>query len=102
MVFRRLPHREGTEEPAHRRHRGRPSTAFNTVRYSERILETSGITIETIDLSEIFGRINRMKDTDDAAQAKLKAIKSYVSTAGIAEAALLKMSKLGAVIDGWI
>src|SRR5579859_5585208 len=79
----------------------RPS-AFNTVRYSERILETSGISIEPIDLSEIFGRINRMKDNDDAAQAKLAAIKSYVSTAGIPEAALLKMSKLGAVIDGWM
>jgi L-fucose isomerase-like protein len=81
---------------------GARPTAFNTVRYSERIFETSGITIETIDLSEIFGRINRMKDSDDAAQAKLAAIKSYVSTHGIADAALLKMAKLGAVIDGWM
>jgi L-fucose isomerase-like protein len=81
---------------------GARPTAFNTVRYSERILETSGITIETIDLSEIFGRINKMKDTDDAAQAKLAAIKSYVTTAGIAEAALVKMAKLGAVIDDWM
>jgi L-fucose isomerase-like protein len=81
---------------------GARPTAFNTVRYSERIFETSGITIETIDLSEIFGRINRMKDSDDAAQAKLAAIKSYVTTSGIADAALLKMAKLGAVIDGWM
>jgi L-fucose isomerase-like protein len=79
----------------------RPS-AFNTVRYSERILETNGISIEPIDLSEIFGRINRMKDNDDAAQAKLAAIKKYVSTNGIPDAALLKMAKLGAVIDGWM
>jgi len=81
---------------------GARPTAFNTVRYSERIFETSGITIETIDLSEIFGRINRMKDSDDAAQAKLAAIKKYVTTAGIPDDALLKMSKLGAVIDGWM
>ena len=81
---------------------GARPTAFNTVRYSERILETSGITVETIDLSEIFGRINRMKDNDDAAQAKLAEIKKYVSTAGITDAALLKMAKLGAVIDGWM
>ena len=72
------------------------------MRYSERIFETSGITIETIDLSEIFGRINRMKDNDDAAQAKLAAIKKYVTTSGIPDAALLKMAKLGAVIDGWM
>src|SRR6185503_19053440 len=81
---------------------GARPTAFNTVRYSERIFETSGITIETIDLSEIFGRINRMKDNDDAAQAKLSAIKKYVTTAGIPDDALLKMAKLGAVIEDWM
>ena len=81
---------------------GARPTAFNTVRYSERIFETSGITIETIDLSEIFGRINRMKDNEDAAQAKLAEIKKYVTTAGISEAALVKMAKLGAVIDHWM
>ncbi len=81
---------------------GARPAAFNTVRYSERILETSGISVEPIDLSEIFGRINRMKDADDAAQAKLAAIKSYVSTSGIPDAALMKMAKLGAVIDGWM
>ena len=81
---------------------GARPTAFNTVRYSERIFETSGISIETLDLSEVFGRINRMKDNDDAAQAKLAAIKKYVTTSGVPEAALLKMAKLGAVVDGWM
>jgi L-fucose isomerase-like protein len=81
---------------------GARPAAFNTVRYSERILETSGISIEPIDLSEIFGRINRMKDNDDAAQAKLAAIKKYVTTGGIPEAALMKMAKLGAVVEGWM
>jgi L-fucose isomerase-like protein len=81
---------------------GARPTAFNTVRYSERIFETSGISIETIDLSEIFGRIAKMKDSDDAAQAKLAAIKSYVSTGSVPAETLLKMAKLGAVIDGWM
>jgi L-fucose isomerase-like protein len=81
---------------------GARPAAFNTVRYSERLFETAGISIEPIDLSEIFGRINRMKDSDDLAQAKLAAIKSYVSTSGVPEAALLKMAKLGTVIDGWM
>jgi L-fucose isomerase-like protein len=81
---------------------GARPAAFNTVRYSERLFETSGISVDTIDLSEIFGRIQKMKDTDEAAQAKLAAIKSYVTTKGIPDAALLKMAKLGAVIDGWM
>src|ERR1051325_7989963 len=55
----------------------RPS-AFNTVRYSEKLLERSGISVEPIALSEILGRINRMKDSE--AQPKLDAIKKYVPT----------------------
>jgi len=81
---------------------GARPAAFNTVRYSEKILEQHGISIETVDLSEILGRIHRMKDHDDAAQQKLAAIKGYVSTQGIPEDALLKMAKLGAVVDGWM
>ena len=43
-----------------------------------------------------------MSDNDDAAQAKLAAIKSYVPAGKMPEAALLKMAKLGAVIDDWM
>ncbi len=59
---------------------GARPAAFNTVRYSEKILEANGISVEPIDLSEIFGRIARMKDDDPAAHAKLDAIRNYVST----------------------
>ena len=79
----------------------RPS-AFNTVRYSEKLLEEAGIDVETVDLSEILGRVGRMKDNDDACQAKLAQIKAYVSTQGIPGESLLKMAKLGAVIEGWM
>jgi L-fucose isomerase-like protein len=81
---------------------GARPTAFNTVRYSEKILEANGISIETLDLSEVLGRIQRMKDTDDAAQAKLAAIQKYVDSSNIPAPALLKMAKLGAVIDHWM
>jgi L-fucose isomerase-like protein len=81
---------------------GARPAAFNTVRYSEKLLERAGISVEPIDLSEILGRIDRLKDTDDGVQAKLAAIKKYVSTSGIPEPALIKMSKLGAVIETWM
>lgn len=79
----------------------RPS-AFNTVRYSEKLLERSGITVEPIDLSEIFGRIAKMPDNDAGAQDMLARIREYVSTAGIPVEALMKMAKLAAVIRGWV
>jgi L-fucose isomerase-like protein len=81
---------------------GARPAAFNTVRYSEKLLEANGISVETIDLSEILGRIARMADQDSAAQAKLGQIQRYVSTDRVPADALLKMAKLGAVVDGWM
>jgi L-fucose isomerase-like protein len=81
---------------------GARPTAFNTVRYSEKILESSGISVETLDLSEVLGRIGRMKDTDEAAQAKLAAIQKYVTTNDVPKESLMKMAKLGTVIDQWM
>src|SRR3954453_12865693 len=81
---------------------GARPTAFNTVRYSEKILESQGIPIETLDLSEVLGRIERMKDNDDHAQSKLAEIKKYVDTSTVPAPALLKMAKLGAVINQWM
>jgi L-fucose isomerase-like protein len=79
---------------------GARPAAFNTVRYSEKLLERSGISVEPIDLSEILGRINRMKDAD--AQPKMDAIKKYVPTGQVPADALMKMAKLGTVIDQWM
>jgi L-fucose isomerase-like protein len=81
---------------------GARPAAFNTVRYSEKILESNGISVETLDLSEVLGRIERMKDHDDLAQAKLSSIKKYVDSSNVPEAALVKMAKLGAVVDQWM
>ncbi len=81
---------------------GARPAAFNTVRYSEKLLESNGITIEPLDLSEVFGRIGRLKNEEAAVQEKLSAIHAYVNTAGIPEEALYKMAKLGAVMDRWM
>src|ERR1700730_10175875 len=81
---------------------GARPTAFNTVRYSEKLLEASGISVETLDLSEAPGPTARMKDTDEVAVQKLRSIEKYVATTDIPQAALLKMAKLGAVIDQWM
>ena len=76
--------------------------AFNTVRFSEKLLEKSGITVETIDLSDIFGMIDRLADDDVKVTAKLDQIKQYIRTEGIPAQSLVRMAKLGAVVDGWM
>ena len=72
------------------------------MRFSEKLLEKSGITVETLDLSEVFGRIDRLADDDASVTAKLQQIEDYIQTKGIPAESLLKMAKLGAVIDGWM
>jgi L-fucose isomerase-like protein len=81
---------------------GARPTAFNTVRYSEKLLEANGISVETLDLSEVLGRIGRLKDTDDLVVQKLASIQKYVITTDVPQVALLKMAKLGAVVDQWM
>jgi L-fucose isomerase-like protein len=81
---------------------GARPAAFKTVRYSEKILERTGISIETIDLSEVFGRAIKLPNTDARVTAKIDEIYAYVPTKSIPSDALFKMAKLGVVIDGWM
>ncbi len=81
---------------------GARTGAFNTVRFSEKILELSGIAVETIDLSEILGQVGRIADNDRAVKRKLDAITKYTSTQSIPAEQLLKMAKFGSVIDRWV
>lgn len=81
---------------------GARPTAFNTVRFSEKLLERSGISVETLDLSEAFGRVERLSNDDPVVVEKLASIKDYVPTKGISEDALMKMAKFGVVVDAWM
>jgi L-fucose isomerase-like protein len=81
---------------------GARPAAFNTVRYSEKLLERNGISVETLDLSEVFGRVNRLEDGDPAVIAKRSEIKVYAKTQGVPDIALDKMAKLGVVVDRFI
>lgn len=81
---------------------GARTGAFNTVRYSEKLLELSGIAVETIDLSEILGKVALLADNDKAVRNKLNAIKRYIPTKSVPNDKLLKMAKFGYVVDEWI
>ena len=80
---------------------GARPAAFNTVRFSEKLLERSGITVETVDLSEIFGSAARLKEDDASVLAKIEEMKAYVPTKGVPSLALTRMARLGTAIDSW-
>jgi L-fucose isomerase-like protein len=81
---------------------GTRPAAFNTVRYSEKLLERSGISVETLDLSEILGWIRTMRDDEPAVRARLDGIADYTGVKGIPTLSLMKMAKLGVAIDRWM
>ncbi len=81
---------------------GARPTNFNTVRFSEKLMERHGISVETLDLSEVFGRIGRLSDGDPKVKAKLESIHGYVTTQGVPAAPLVKMAKFGVVVDDWM
>jgi len=81
---------------------GTRPAAFNTVRFSEKLLEQSGISVETLDLSEVLGRAARLKPDEPIVRSKLEAIGAYVPTQGIPSESLVRMAKLGAVIEAWM
>jgi len=81
---------------------GARPAAFNTVRYSEKLLEEAGISVEVLDLSEAFGRASRLKDDDPEVRRKLDEIRAYVPTTGIPTEPLVKMAKFALVTQRWM
>ena len=78
----------------------RPS-AFNTVRYSEKILERNGVSVSTVDLSEIFASINKLEDDDSRVVSEIDRISAYASTKLVPKDRLATMGKLGVVLRDW-
>ncbi len=81
---------------------GARPAAFITVRFSEKLLEKAGISVDVLDLSEVFGRIELLADGDPEVLGKLAAIKDYAPTTSIPAEALLKMAKFALVTERWI
>ena len=81
---------------------GARPNAFNTTRYSEKLLQAFGVSVSTIDLSEIFGRANKITDEDKRVRETLERIHAYIRTDQVPSAAVVKQAKLAVVIDAWM
>lgn len=81
---------------------GARPNAFNTTRYSEKLLQAFGISVSTVDLSEIFGRANKLADDDVRVHESLERIGAYIRTDFVPSTAVVKQAKLAVVIDAWM
>jgi L-fucose isomerase-like protein len=75
---------------------------FNTMRFSEKLLQSFGISVVTVDFSEILGNANRLSDDEAGVKTKLDAIRSYAKSDSVPSPAIMRMAKLGVVIDSWM
>ncbi|MBZ0294755.1 MAG: L-fucose/L-arabinose isomerase family protein, partial [Anaerolineae bacterium] len=81
---------------------GARPNAFNTTRYSEKLLQAFGMSVQTIDLTDIFGPARKLADDDTRVKERIDRIQGYVQTQGVPSPSILKMAKIGVVIDDWM
>jgi L-fucose isomerase-like protein len=78
---------------------GARTTAFKTVRIDEVALQRHGITMETLDLSDVFARMKALKNTDRKVKAKAARLRAYTSWKGVPVGAVNQLARLGTVLD---
>ena len=76
--------------------------AFNTVRYSEKILQRNGISVTTVDLSEILGNANKLTADDKSVKEKLEKIHAYTNTGVTPPDRLVQIAKLDVVLADFV
>jgi len=81
---------------------GARPNAFNTTRFSEKLFENAGISVNTIDLSEVFGRASRIGANDPRVNQRIEQIKNYADSSQAPHESLVRMAKFAVVLDGWM
>ena len=72
---------------------------FNTVRYSEKLLQRSGISVTTIDLSEILGKAQKLDNQEARVKERLEKIHAYASVGRTPESALFQIAKMDVILN---
>jgi L-fucose isomerase-like protein len=81
---------------------GARPAAFNTVRFSEKILERNRISVETLDLSELFGDAQRIPSGDADLLRVMGEMRDYLPGDPPPAAGLERMARLAVVIERWM
>jgi len=78
---------------------GARTTPFKTVRIDEIALQRHGITVETLDLSSVFARMQALQPSAAAYKEKADVLKAYTSWEGVPERSFDNIVRLGVVLD---
>lgn len=75
---------------------------FNTCRASEKLLQTSGITVVPVDLSEILAAANKIDDKASDLKIKMEEIAAYAKIPEAYREKLARQAKFGLAVEHWI
>ncbi len=78
---------------------GARTTPFKAVRYDEIALQQHGITVETLDLSDVFARVEKTDAESEPVKAKSARLADYANWDSVPEKARINLARLGVVLD---
>lgn len=75
---------------------------FQTMRYSEKLLQKYGITVVPVDMSEIIAAAEKISDDDPAVKQKVEDIQNYGSCSVVHKGKISKQARFGLAVENWI
>ena len=75
---------------------------FQTMRFSEKLLQMHDITIVPVDMSEIIAAAEKISETDPAVIEKVAAIQNYGTCSIAHKGKIAKQARFGLAVENWI
>lgn len=75
---------------------------FQTMRFSEKLLQSSDITIVPVDMSEIIAAAEKINEKDPVVIEKVKAIENYGVCSPAHKGKIAKQARFGLAVENWI
>jgi len=75
---------------------------FQTMRYSEKLLQKYGITVVPVDMSEIIAAANQIDEKDPLVKQKVEQIQEYGTCSPLHSHKLAHQARFGLAIENWI
>ena len=75
---------------------------FQTMRYSEKLLQKYGITVVPVDMSEIIAAANKIDENDPAVKEKVEAIQMYGACGIASKGKIAHQARFGLAVENWI
>jgi L-fucose isomerase-like protein len=81
---------------------GTRPAGFQTCRFSEKILQSTGITVVPVDLSEIIFNAQKIDNQAAILKSRLNEIKAYATVPAAYEEKLITQAKFGIAVENWL